>query len=163
MNSLQILRVLKGDDLAQRYAVGVYPADRLPPVHKYPSAFVVNSDPDGMRGSHWLKPNFLTPTVYRQNYTGIILFSFLGKNSSHFVCNEVRLQSFNTTVCGQHCLFHLLHRCRNISMNKIVSVFTDDHLINDMLVHDFIEERYDVDVPVSDLDLICRQICVKKQ
>ena len=47
-------------------------------------------------------------------------------------------------------------------MNKIVSVFTDDHLINDMLVHDFIEERYDVDVPVSDLDLICRQICVKK-
>ena len=170
MNNLQILRVLKGDDLARRYAVGVYPADRLPPVQKYPSALVVNSDPDGMRGSLWLAMYFddhkkaeffysygLPPEIYRNHF-----IQFLEKNSSHFVRNEVRLQSFNTTVCGQHCLFYLLHRCRNISMNKIVSVFTDDHLINNMLVHDFIEERYDVDVPVSDLDLICRQICVKK-
>ena len=97
MNSLQILRVLKGDDLARRYAVGVYPADRLPPVQKYPSALVVNSDPDGMRGSHWLAMYFddhkkaeffysygLPPEIYGDHF-----IQFLEKNSSHFVRKEV--------------------------------------------------------------------------
>ena len=47
-------------------------------------------------------------------------------------------------------------------MRAIVSAFTDDYLVNDTLVHDFIEEKYDVDVPVIDSGLIRRQMCAKK-
>ena len=48
-------------------------------------------------------------------------------------------------------------------MEAIVSVFTDDYLVNDVLVQDFIEEKYNVDVPVLDLEFISRQSCVKQR
>ena len=48
-------------------------------------------------------------------------------------------------------------------MVDIVSAFTDDSLINDVLVQDFIEEKYKVDVPVVDFVLMARQISVKRK
>ena len=170
MDSVQLLRVLKGDDMTRRDGIGVFPADRLPPVNTYPSALVVNTDESNRPGTHWLAMYFtkdgraeffdsygLPPDTYGQHFQ-----SFLRNNSSQFIRNAVRLQSLTTMVCGQHCLFYLLHRCRDISMRAVVFVFTDDYLVNDVMVQDFIEQNYNVDVPVLDLDFICRQICVKK-
>ena len=142
MNSLELLRVLKGDNMTRRDVVGVFPADRLPPVNKYPSTFIVNRDDSEKPGTHWLAMYFtrdgraeffdsygLSPETYGEQF-----YAFLRKKSSQFTRNTVRLQSATTTVCGHHCLliFYLLHRCRGISMEAIVSVFTDDYLVNDV-------------------------------
>ena len=170
MDSAQLFNVLRGDDATRRHAIGVFPADRLPVVEKYPCAFIVNSDESDQPGTHWLAVYLtrdggaefvdsygLSPETYGERF-----YAFLRKHGSRLIHNEVRLQSFNTTVCGQHCLFYLLHCCRDISMRAITSTFTDDYLVNDVLVQDFIEEKYDVDVPVTDSDFICRQICAKR-
>ena len=166
MDSVQLLRVLKGDSMTRSYALGVFPSDSLPPVNKYPSALIANVDGEFQMGSHWLDMYFtrdgkaeffdsygLSPETYGQRF----------QTFSQYIYNTVCLQSSTTTVCGQHCLFYLLHRCRDISMQAIVSMYTDDYLVNDVLVQDFIQEKYHVDVPVLDLDFICRQICVKRK
>ena len=169
MDSVQILRV-EGDDMTRFYEVGVFPSDRLPSVNKYPSALIANVDGEFEMGSHWLGMYFtrdgkaeffdsygLSPETYGQRFQTFLC------NSSQYIYNTVCLQSSTTTVCGQHCLFYRPHRCRDISMQAIVSVFTDDYLVNDVMVQDFIEQNYNVDVPVLDLDFICRQICVKRK
>ena len=46
-------------------------------------------------------------------------------------------------------------------MVDIVAAFTDDSLINDVLVQYFTVEKYEDDVPVVDFDLMTRQISVK--
>ena len=52
------------------------------------------------------------------------------------------LQSPLTSVCGQYCLYYLLHRARGISLQVILNEFSSDVDWNDQFVYDFIRNRY---------------------
>ena len=171
MDTVQLLKVLQGDRYTRQYLRGVFPSDRLPPVNRYPQAFIINSDTSDQSGTHWLACYFdqdkraeffdsfgQAPAAY-----GHYFKTFIDDNSVSCTYNTTCLQSMNTTVCGQYCIFYLVHRCRNVPMVDIVAAFTDDSLINDVLVQDFTEEKYEVDVPVVDFDLMTRQISVKRK
>ena len=172
MDSRQLLTVLKADCETKRYLGGVYPADRLPAEVRHPSVFIVNTDESNRPGTHWIAiyintENGLGEFFYsygqHPEFYGAYFKQFLDTHCVRFIHNYKSLQSLNTTVCGQYCLFFCLHRCRNIPLSKILSVFTDDSLVNDVLVQDFMEEIYDVNVPVVDFELICRQICTSRK
>lgn len=170
MNTIQLLKALRGDEYTRRLG-GVYPADKLPIVNKYPFILIANTDNHDGPGKHWVaiyldenkKGEFFdsfgqSPSVY-----GPYFENFLMENSIDFTSNLRTLQSMMSAVCGQYCLFFLIHRCRDFSLNKILSVFTEEPYINDEMVHNFVEERYDIHVPVSNFDFMCRQICTKRQ
>lgn len=72
--------------------------------------------------------------------------------------NDKQIQNIFSTVCGQYCLFFLLHRVRGMSMSSIVNLFTKRYDVNDELVNEFIERRYDIDLPVIDNEYIASQV-----
>ena len=153
MDSIQILKVLKGDSFTETVFQEVLPSDRLPKqIVKRPKGFIVNVDPSNKPGSHWVaiyltedgKGEFFDsygqrPDVYSQSFK-----TFLKKFSIRFTWNDRILQSIRSRVCGQYCLFYALHRCRNIPMSSIVNMFSKNRDWNDNLVHDFMRKWYNV-------------------
>ena len=159
MDSLQIETILSGDPHTANVFRGVYPCDKLPKTDiVYPSAYVCNTDPHTERGQHWVAL-YLDADGYGEHFDSYgssstdsqmgeeYLRRFLDRRSIDWTYNTKRLQSFHTAVCGQYCLFYLLHRCQGFTLNAIVNTFTDNTLDNDFLVHDFVSQRYHIRLP----------------
>ena len=56
--------------------------------------------------------------------------------------NKKRLQSNDTAVCGQYCLFYLMCRTRGYSLDQITDMFNENYHLNDQFVYNFIDERF---------------------
>ncbi|KAJ8018950.1 hypothetical protein HOLleu_42760 [Holothuria leucospilota] len=144
----------------------VFPSDCLPSeCFSFPCAFIANTDKADEPGSHWVAmyfddnvADFFDSFGRTPEECSPYFEHFLKKHSNIIQWNQKRLQGFMSTVCGQYCLFYLLHRCRNLSMNTIISKFTEDPTFNDSLVNDFITKRYNLDLKVGDDEYIVLQI-----
>ena len=54
LNTVQLLEIIKSDQIASKDFLGVFPRDKLPNRLKYPCSFIVNTDPSNLSGQHWL-------------------------------------------------------------------------------------------------------------
>jgi hypothetical protein len=125
MDGSQITRILRSDPCTQSIFRGVFACDMLPKgKFTYPSAFVCNTDPHSKPGQHWvaiyldndgcgeyfdsygLAPDDDILPIYTQKY----LKTFLQKHTTSWTYNTTSLQNPVTAVCGQYCVFYLLHR-----------------------------------------------------
>ena len=145
MNSAQITQLLRADPYTRDVFAGVYPRDRLPrTIKNYPSAYVCNTDPHTDEGEHWIAiyvdddgsgeyfDSYGLPPLHA-TFT-----NFLNKQCTMWTYNDKRLQGLASTVCGQYCIFYLMHRCRGFSMDTIAYMCGSNLQDNDVLVHDFI-------------------------
>lgn len=166
MNGLEIQTILKSDKHTKSVVTGVYSADKLPKAIKnLPTAFVANTDPSHKPGQHWIAVYISEDgngeyfDSYGQPPHGYPEFvSFLRKNCTTWIYNSKRLQDYFSTVCGQYCLFYLLHRCRGWSLDTITGLFSNDRRDNDQQVNDFIREQFSHDLKVTDTDFVLHQI-----
>lgn len=135
MNGLQIEQCLKSDSFAKHTFRGVYSSDQLPKVRvdRLPCAVVANTDPITKPGKHWVAfyIDEHNHAEYFDSYglkpTLAAFKTFLTRNSvGEWITNDTPLQGAFSSVCGQYCLFYLLHRSRNRSMREIVGMFTED-------------------------------------
>ena len=145
MNTVQITRMLQADACTRDVFVGVYARDRLPRrVTTFPSAYVCNTQPHTKEGEHWIAiyvdergrgeyfDSYGLPPVHGK------FVNFLDSQSLTWTFNDKQLQGVTSRVCGQYCVFYLLHRCRGLSLNTIVNMFSRNTQDNDVLVQDFI-------------------------
>ncbi len=51
--------------------------------------------------------------------------------------NSKRLQNYNSNVCGQYCLMYSYYRCRGYKFEEIISMFSDNLILNDVKVNRF--------------------------
>ena len=58
MDTIEIRRKLREDYFCKGVFKDVLPIDKLPLKIKYPSSYVVNTDPSYMPGQHWLALHF---------------------------------------------------------------------------------------------------------
>jgi len=147
MNTEQIRNVIQRDTLTLKKFGGVFAENNLPKrINVYPYGLIVNSDPDTKPGRHWLamyfpsqdRGEFFDSFGRRPDFYSKTFVTFLNGHCKNWVCNEKTLQSVNTTVCGEYCIFYLMHRSRGISMSKTINFFTSDKLKNDVLVYEFV-------------------------
>ena len=54
------------------------------------------------------------------------------------IFNPIRLQSYFTTVCGQHCLFYILRKTYRLDMEDIVGLYSSAPYNNDLFVNDVV-------------------------
>ncbi|KAJ8031120.1 hypothetical protein HOLleu_27741 [Holothuria leucospilota] len=157
---------MKLDSVARNHFHGVFPSNLLPQKSfTLPQAFIANTDEADSPRSHWVAmyfdnkgTDFFDSFGRSPEECSPYFKPFLKKHTKNLVReNERRLQGLISTVCGQYCLFFLLHRCRNISMDTIVSKFTKDPTLNDSLVNEFITKRYNLDLKVNDDEYIVLQ------
>ena len=149
MNTLQITYALKQDPITNKTFCGVFPSDKLPrTIDKYPCGFVANTDPSNKPGTHWIafyfpseqKGEFFDSYGQPPDFYGDAFRTFL--NSYEWTYNTRKLQSAWSDVCGQYCIFYLSHRARGQSMNKIVQLFTDNTMLNNVNVSQFVKNHF---------------------
>ena len=137
MNTEEIDRVLRRT-CAENFD-GVFSADNLP---EKPRLLVVNTDPASQPGRHWV-------CICVENGRGEYFDSFgppptahferyLNRHCSSWTFNQRQLQSVISRFCGHYCIYYCMLRCRGLDMPKIVSSFTADTALNDVLVHRFV-------------------------
>ena len=103
--------------------LGVFARDELPDLsrERRPFALVLNSDPRDKAGQRWL-------SIFGPINKPIELFVSFGLSPAlygldNLSCkhSRVQLQSLNSALCGNYCLYFLYLRSHNLSFDYIVS------------------------------------------
>ena len=142
MNSQQLQCVINCDKVMKKIVLGVFARDQIPDSRSStPYGFIFNTDSSDQKGTHWLavfidannKGEFFDSYGHSPNYYNIPI---------QLNYNSKMLQSHYSNVCGHYCLYYLLNRCRNVSMNSIVNVFGNKYDENDSFVMEYIENAF---------------------
>jgi len=162
MNTKQLESILEADKATRTQFQGVYASDLLPTqVESYPSGYIANVDPSNKDGSHWVAFYFTndgkaefwdsygqSPHLYSKNFV-----NFLEINSNEWSMNHNVLQSLDSSVCGEYCVYYLIHRCRDFSLQTIVNHFSNRKRINDAIVYKFVTQHYPFAFPSIKLNV----------
>ena len=107
--------------------LGVYPSDHLPCVYEIssrtPCCYIANSDPCNELGTHWV-------AFFHPNPKVIEFFDSFGKtpgyygfsipNTMSLFHNKNQLQSNNSSLCAQWCIFFLFRRAQGTSFHSLL-------------------------------------------
>ena len=122
---------------------GVFPSDKLSIVDTYPSAMIANTDPHDQPGTHWIAMYFVSPqeSEFFDSYgfppESYGMDGYVLSETTYY--NDKPMQGLTSDVCGDYCLFYLLHRARNIDLTTIQNKFLRyDSQWNDSQVAQFV-------------------------
>lgn len=149
MNTHQIQCAIDCEQEMSKQIIGVFAADQIPFHRSTPFGFIVNTDPQSLPGKHWIAcyvdSNNVLEIFDSYGNSSNIRSLFINRYMKDFhrtMINPKRLQSSNSRVCGQYCLFYLMCRCRGYTMTDITNIFSQDFELNDQYVFDFIDTRF---------------------
>lgn len=140
MNTSEILRSLQ---CLRAKTVGVFAADRIPLSMEVPIAIVCNTDDHTRPGTHWVA------MYIDENREGVYFDSYgfppvskhhlqrLVKNCKNLRWNDRKLQSIDSTCCGQYSIMFLYHMCRGYTLQRFLQFFSRDCRKNDACVTKF--------------------------
>jgi hypothetical protein len=163
MNTGKIFSICKSDSKISPLFCGVFPSDCLPEDSPRPAAFVINTDPQTEPGAHWVSIYIDGDGCgdYFDSYGGKPMKTFktfLDRNCITWQYSNKRVQTALTSVCGQYCIYFLHFRCRDFSLQSILSRFGDDFVKNDTDVTNFVNRKYDINTELVDVNFIVDQI-----
>ena len=154
MNAAQIEAALRSDKFVDSVLVGICAADQLP-VKEYPGAYIVNTDESHQPGQHWV-------AFYTANEVTECFDSF-GQNPGKYskkieewlsdnyrIVQNDTIQSSDSTVCGQYCMYFVLLRAYGFSMEDVLSSFNKNTKINDKFVCKFVNKFFRLRTSVQD-------------
>jgi len=136
MDALQIHNKLNSDDLLKDNVWGIFARDELPAT-LLPGGYIMNNKPRGDPGEHWIALWIGTDRVEFMDSLGRTPHAYKWKTPATY--NPNQLQKKDSDTCGAYCLYFLYYRSRNISMQHILEVFSDDCVENDKYVSDFVK------------------------
>jgi len=126
--------------------LGVFPRDLVPPTcSRFPCCYVSNTDPSNKAGSHWVAFFFVSfdhceffdsfampPSIYGFHFQS---------PSVNLVVSKHQLQSNNSNVCGQFCIYFLYSRSIGHPFSRIIRSMCKDNLsLNDTYVSLFLKK-----------------------
>jgi hypothetical protein len=147
LSTQEIFKELKKDVYCKEIFKAVLPYDCLPKAPSYPSAYVVNTDPLGKEGQHWLafyydisgKCTFFDSFGHSPAFFG--LEAYIEKTSTKWEYNTQQLQSIFSSTCGYYCIYFILLKSRNFKMCDILNLFNKTNFhINDYIVSKIFNE-----------------------
>lgn len=144
MDTVELDELLSQDSETARYHIGTYSFDTVPDLPNN-STCIVNTDNSFGSGEHWC--------VYTHFSGRLNFFDSYGNSPSYFKgmpsvvddYNKKRVQSDDTIVCGQWCIYYIFNAARGRSMREILARFTDDFHANDHFVACFVNYEFGYD------------------
>ena len=139
----------------------------------YPSALIANTDPHDQHGTYWVAMYFVTPdeSEFFDSYgfppETYDTDEYVLRESTYF--NDKPLQGLTSDVCGDYCLFYLLHRARNVDLNIIQVKFKRyDSQWNDVqvprFIHSYVQSITSVSTRFQREKQACKSLqCWRKQ
>lgn len=150
MNTRQLTKVLRSDELLTDVFKGVYASDKLPKeVGNY--CFVANVDPASKSGSHWVSFYIDNKNCYFfDSYGRPPMKEFKDYLTQYKLAyNTQRLQSDFSACCGQYCMFYLMMKAR---FKDFTEYFDENLEENDITVTKWANDNFDLDLEVMDLE-----------
>ena len=159
--STRVLNYLAKDDpVLKRYFHGTYAADQLPrhPVKRVSTGYIVNTDPAGKTGEHWLGIWTKGDVCEVFDSFGLPLSTYHQpdlqrwfKQWKHVLQNQDTLQALDSQTCGHYALMYLKSRARGLSMQDFLSQWRSDNLVlNDHRVSQAIRRLIKQDLDEED-------------
>ena len=169
MNTVQLKCVIECDPFMKKGVLGVYPLDAIPKTLPKRYGFILNTDPRHLPGQHWLafycddegRVEFFDSYGNPPSKYSSTIQTFMRRQSNARI-NSVRLQSIESTVCGQFCLFYLFMRTRGYSMLRIIDYFSTDYSVNDEFVYEFVQYNFSDCMNNFENGQICVKLCENK-
>lgn len=153
MNTDDLMTLVKSCPVLRRNFLGIFPSDMLPTQIPLPSSLIANLDTSKESGSHWVCfyfPQHGLPE-YMDSYGMKPLPAFEKFMRYDYRYQSHLLQSPFSVVCGQYCLYYLLRRHQETSMDDVLSDFKDgDSTYNDYLVARYVDCHFNVRLPRFD-------------
>lgn len=131
MNTLEIWNALSTNVHTKKYFKGVFPLDRIPKfIKNKPALLVVNTDKSNKPGSHWvaiylpLKGNaeYFDSYGIKPMHDEFIQF-FKRQKFVKVLYNNIQLQNYFSTVCGEYCCVFLLQRTKNKTLENFIKTY----------------------------------------
>ena len=154
MNASEIEGALRSNRFAKQYLVVVFAADQLP-TKEFPGAYIVNTNTSSQPGQHWVA--FFTTEESTE------CFDSFGENPSAYskyiaewlkgdfqVVQCETLQSRDSTVCGQYCIYFIIFRSYGFSYEDMMSSLTERTEVNDKFVCKFVNKFFKLRTTVQD-------------
>ena len=131
---------------------GALPSDGLPRRLEtdLPLAFIVNTDPTGQPGTHWLAlwiedqqcqvfDSFALPL---QIYPGVDpLIHWLDRHCKNITTNRQSVQAVTSQTCGYYALFYLMLKSEGGTLEQFLNHFKpNDYVFNDRLVGEMMKD-----------------------
>src|ERR1700733_2901326 len=127
MNGQEIENAIRSNPMVKDIFVGVFAADQIPE-KQYPGAYVVNTDPSNQPGQHWV-------AFFCTESGELEAFDSFGNNpatyskyikewmgTDYLVLSQSVLQSDDSTLCGNYCLYFILLRCHGFTYEDVLSI-----------------------------------------
>src|SRR5260370_34390768 len=109
--------------------LGIFSCDTLPKINIFPASLIVNTQPFGKEGEHWV-------SIYiNDNRSGEYFDSyglkhlnkefilFLEKHCNSYIYNGSILQGLTSQTCGEYCALFDYLKSLNFSLYKIIKLF----------------------------------------
>ena len=144
LNTNELASFMLKDPIIRRFYGGVHAIDQLKYINSNNKVYIINLDKIKDPGSHWIciftfdTPEYFDPAGFPPNSD---LFEYLVFKGPKYLTNTSRVQSHISSSCGVFCLFYCYYRCRGFSFSDIMSIFSDDLLVNECIVTNFYEEN----------------------
>lgn len=138
MDTCQLLNSVNQDEIMSKNFLGVFPRDMIPSTIENGS-LIANTDSSEEKGTHWV-------AMYKENNICDFFDSYGRppfKNNLKGVkynFNHIKLQSNNSQVCGQFCLYFLYYRSRGVNIMDIAESLKSD---GDYIVKEFVETNFE--------------------
>jgi len=162
MDTLQLLKFSKSLSI-QKYVKDVLPKDLLKKPNLFPLGYIINADESNMVGSHWLYICYTAKdkVIFFDSFGYEPLFYNLEKHFEGMECtfqNRI-LQNKNSKFCGYYCLYIAYMLSKGFLFKNIIRVFSEDSILNDEFIVNFILKFKDSCNYSSCLDIHYNQKC----
>lgn len=151
MNTKSLHCVLRCDPVLSDSVVGILASDELPKRFNYfPVSFIVNTDKGINPGKHWvaiyisssIEGEFFDSYGNSPSYYSNEFENFFDKHGLKMTYNQKRLQGYDSSVCGQYCIYYLMQSCRGMNMKSVVKPFTQNYSNNDQFVFSYVNQIF---------------------
>ena len=144
MNAGELRRVIASDLYLSQKVTGIYAVNTLPDTGLQAShGIIANIDEWGSAGTHWIamfrdprggQGEFFDSFGRRPEYYDIRFKNFLTLNCASITYNTMSLQDKYSPTCALYVLYYLFRRARGQCMSDILSCFSTNATINELVV-----------------------------
>ena len=139
MNTTEIQRAL--NYICGAEFIGVFARNTIPRCLPKTCILVVNTDPSYRPGTHWIAMRFADGCgEYFDSfgrYPEKTFETYMNEHCARWIFNDRQLQSAASRFCGSYIIFIAAYWKLGLCLHRIVSFFTNDSGLNDVITHEF--------------------------
>ena len=117
--------------------VGCFPSNKIPPIKRFPSKIVINTEKSGHPGNHWVALHLTHDvSLYFDSFGLPVIeydvYNYLKKYCRNITYNRICIQDLSSSACGLFCIAFI----KNVSSLKTYHHFMNNFYLDNLKEND---------------------------